>query len=212
MRRVCKSNARETLIKTCDSFHKPTGEVVGIVMTWKGSLTVLGPENFRDLVSTQKDAMWNSLSKQSSRHTQTYAPYREEYMQDLLTKNCSDYTMQTLRRIVSWLTHQSVGMYRVQSIYLSFVLQFIHIFKELNFNLGRFRNFWGHDNLKPTWWPKDIPFVCISNSKKHRITKELLINIVASYQQYNDIKPISKANANLDITTSTPKKRRPRFY
>ena len=33
-------------------------------------------------------------------------------------------------------------------------------------------------------------------------------NIVASYQQYNDIKTISKANAKLDITTSTPKKRR----
>ena len=109
------------MIKTCDSFHKLTGEVVGIVVTWKGSLTVLGPENFRDLVSTQKDAMWNSISKQSSRHTQTYALYRDEYMQDLLTKNCSDYTMQTLRRIVSSLTHQSVGMYRVHSIYLSFV-------------------------------------------------------------------------------------------
>ena len=63
MRRFCKLDARETLIKTCDSFHKLTGEVVGIVMTWKGSLTVLGPENFRDLVSTQKDAMWNSISK-----------------------------------------------------------------------------------------------------------------------------------------------------
>ena len=98
-------------------------------MTWKGSRTVLGPKNFRDFVSTHKDAMWNSLSKQSSRHTQTYAPYREEYMQDLLTKNCSDYTMQTLKRIVSWLTHQSVGMYRVHSIYLIFCLQFIHILR-----------------------------------------------------------------------------------
>ena len=104
MRRICKSNARETLIKTCDSFHKHTGEVVGIVMIWKGSLTVLGPENFSDLISTQKDAMWNSLSKHSSRHKQTTAPYSEEYMQDLLMRNCADYTMQTLRRIVSWLT------------------------------------------------------------------------------------------------------------
>ena len=36
----------------------------------------------------------------------------------------------------------------------------------------------------------------------------MLINIVASYQQYYDIKPLSKANENLDTTTSTPKKRR----
>ena len=99
---------------------------------------------------------------------------------------------------ISWYVPCAQYIYPLFAIYT--------YFKKLNFNLGRFKNFWGHDNLKPTWW--HIPFVCIFNSKKHRITKELLINFVASYQQYYDIKPISKANANLEITTSTLKKRR----
>ena len=43
-------------------------------------------------------------------------------------------------KVVSSLTHQSVGMYRVHSLFI-FCLQFIHIFKKLNFNLGRFNNF-----------------------------------------------------------------------
>ena len=62
MPRVQKHNARETLMKTCDSFHKMTGEVVGVVATWKGALTVIGPQQFRDLVAPQKDKIWDSLS------------------------------------------------------------------------------------------------------------------------------------------------------
>ena len=74
--------------------------------------------------------------------------------------------------------------------------------------LGGCRNFWGHDELKPVWWPEDIPFVCISNSKKNRITKRMLISIISSYQQCFDVKPPSKHFENLDIlSTSTPKKR-----
>ena len=62
MPRIFTKNARETLMKTCDGFHKVTGEVVGIVMTWKSTLTVLGPEKFRDLISAQKDTIWDSFS------------------------------------------------------------------------------------------------------------------------------------------------------
>ena len=59
MRRMRKSNARNVLLKTCDKFHNLTGEVVGIVMTWKGSIYVSGPENFSKLVSSQIGAMWS---------------------------------------------------------------------------------------------------------------------------------------------------------
>ena len=88
-----------------------------------------------------------------------------------------------------------------------FCFQFLYLYETKLVKLGRFKNFWGHENLKPIWWPRDIPFVCISNLKKFRLTKEKLINIVLSYQRYYDVKPLSKDKAKLDITTSTPKKR-----
>ena len=48
----------------------------------------------------------------------------------------------------------------------------------------------------------------MSNSKKNRITKRMLISIISSYQQCFDVKPPSKHFENLDIlSTSTPKKR-----
>ena len=75
MPRVYKWNARETLIKTCDKFHKLTGEVLGIVMTWKGALTVLELEHFRNLISPQKDAIWNSLSPKTLCHKQVMKRY-----------------------------------------------------------------------------------------------------------------------------------------
>ena len=112
MRRMRKSNARDVLLKTCDKFHNLTGEVVGILMTWKGSIYVSGPENFSNLVSTQKDAMWKSLSIQSSKGSKPcpISPRRDKDRQKLMMKDCNDLSMQTLRRMVSWSTRQSVGM------------------------------------------------------------------------------------------------------
>ena len=111
MARVYKWNARERLIKTCDKFYKLTGEVVGIVMTWKGALTVLGPEHFRSFISPQKDAIWNSLSPKSLCHQQSNETLHGAHMQELLRGDVASYTMQSLRRIVSSLTKESVGTF-----------------------------------------------------------------------------------------------------
>ena len=81
-------------------------------MTWKGSIYVSGPENFSNLVSTQKDAMWKSLSIQSSKGSKSspISPCHDKDMQKLMMEDCNDLSVQTLRKMVSWSTRQSVGM------------------------------------------------------------------------------------------------------
>ena len=103
------NNGRETLIKACDKFHKQTGEVVGIVTTWEGTLTVLGPEQFRELIATQKDPIWASLSPRSTSCTNE-PTYTLQHTQDLLSNGDNTFTTQMLRRIVSSITKEAVGM------------------------------------------------------------------------------------------------------
>ena len=202
MLRINKSNGRETLIKTCDNFHKRTGEVVGIVTTWKGTLTVLGPEQFRNLISAQKDAIWCSLSPRSVGCTNEPS-YTMQQTQDLLGKDVSTYTTQMLRRIVSSIVKEAVGM--LARLIYNFQLEYLF----LVYLIGRHKRFWEVEELKPVWWPKYIPFVCVSKSTKYRITKKQLIEIVVSYKRTNNMIKTNEAESSTDthFSTSTPIKR-----
>ena len=107
MRRIRKSNARDVLLKTCDKIHNLTGEVVGILMTWKGSIYVSGPE-ISVIWYRLKRMQCGSLFRYSSKASKPspISPCRDKDMQKLMIENCNDLSRQTLRKMVSWSTRQ----------------------------------------------------------------------------------------------------------
>ena len=94
-------------------------------MTWKGSIYVSGPENFSNLVSTQKDAMWKSLSIQSSKGSKPspISPCRDKDMKKLMMEDCTTYQCKPSGR---WchgqLANQLVYNFRTLSLVLQCLL------------------------------------------------------------------------------------------
>ena len=61
MPRITKGNAKEHLFAAVQSFIQLTGEQVGIVLTWKGNLTVIGKEPFKEYVNEHRRDIQKSL-------------------------------------------------------------------------------------------------------------------------------------------------------
>ena len=54
MPRTCRANARQRLSAFLKNFQKATGESVGIVFTWNGSLPLLGTASYKEHVLANK--------------------------------------------------------------------------------------------------------------------------------------------------------------
>ena len=91
---MSKVNAHNILARACDQFYKATGEVIALTFTWNGSLTVYGPDAFKQLVTDNKHK-----SK----------PLIDEHMRELLDGDIKKYSRSTLRKLVSWAVQISIG-------------------------------------------------------------------------------------------------------
>ena len=111
-----KVNARNILSRTCDQFYKTTCEVISLTFTWNGTLTVYGPDAFKQLVTDKKDDIFESLSQpscnrqgRSSRDKHKSKPLIDEHMRELLDGDIKKYSRSTLRKLVSWAVQVSIG-------------------------------------------------------------------------------------------------------
>ena len=108
---MTKSNAREILANTLKRFRLTTGEGIGAVFTWLGKLATIGPENFQDLLNGITEDTWKSLTTTTtSKSIDSTKPAQDQDILGLLDGNLDSYNVPTLRRLVSWITKQSVGM------------------------------------------------------------------------------------------------------
>ena len=113
-----KENARTFLARTCDNFFKFTGEVVALTFSWKGMLTVYGPDAFKQLIKDHTDEVWESLSlpdhankgEKTKKSQKQSRPLVDDLMNTMLKGDVKQHTRSTLRKLVSWATQRSIGM------------------------------------------------------------------------------------------------------
>ena len=83
-----------------------TGEGIGAAFTWNGKLATVGPETFQNLLTGIKDETWRALSIGKSIKPN---PAQDEELNDLLNGDINRLNVPTLRKLVSYVTKQSVG-------------------------------------------------------------------------------------------------------
>ena len=105
---MVKENARDILLNTLQKFHSVMGEVILAAFTWNGKLATLGLETFKNLLTGIKDVTWSALSRGESIKPK---PARDEELNDLLIGDINRHNVPTLRKLVSYVTKQSVGKF-----------------------------------------------------------------------------------------------------
>ena len=104
MPRITKGNARQHLSDAILRFNKVTGESVGVVYSWKGNLSVLGNESFKNFVSEDRETIWQTLALGQP---SSDIPDIESEMVDLLKEDIISHSVHTLREIVTWVTRKT---------------------------------------------------------------------------------------------------------
>ncbi|KAI6648094.1 hypothetical protein LOD99_11903 [Oopsacas minuta] len=104
MPRITKGNAREHLAKAIATFTKVTGESVGFVYSWRGQLSVLGSDTYRQHVAETKEQIWRSLTFERSvvgDSSVVRDDYKEDEMMNLMKQDPHTHNVQALRKILS---------------------------------------------------------------------------------------------------------------
>ena len=93
---------------TLKQFRSITGESIGVVHTWRGKLATIGPEKFQHLVHSLKDDVSKSIIGKN------IEPVHEKLSDDqriidLIWGDMDTINVSTLRKLVSWITKDSIG-------------------------------------------------------------------------------------------------------
>ena len=115
MPRMTKGNARKMLFSTIENFQKVTGERIACVFTWNGSLSVMGNEKFKSFISENKDNIWKLLYQPQSELIVSKPDHDHELI-NLLDKDILCQNVETLRRMVVFGIHQTIGKYHYMYI------------------------------------------------------------------------------------------------
>ena len=107
MPRVTKGNVREMFARTIERFQAVTGEPIGVVYCWRGSISVLGNETFGKYVSNNRENIWRALAYTSQTKDSIQIPERDLEMMDLF-ENLEAHNVHTLRKMVHGL-HKNYG-------------------------------------------------------------------------------------------------------
>ncbi|KAI6662046.1 hypothetical protein LOD99_9633 [Oopsacas minuta] len=156
MPRITKGNAREHLAKAIATFTKVTEESVGVVYSWRGQLSVLGSDTYRQHVAEMKEQIWRSLTFERSvvgDSSVVRDDYKEDEMMNLMKQDPHTHNVHALRKILSWGT------------------------QKMN---RKPRNFWGKSELRPTFWPKEIPFL----KQSKNMGRTTLLSVIKSMREY----------------------------
>ena len=108
MPRITQGNAKEHLFSAVKKFIEVTGKQVGIVVTWKGNLTVIGKESFKEFVNDHRGDVQRSLVLQLVHPTSPNSIAEEnsnllEFMSDPSTL-----PMEKLRKLVTQAIRKSI--------------------------------------------------------------------------------------------------------
>ena len=106
MPRITKGNVKEYLSDASAKFHQVFGESIGVVHSWE----VIWSESFRRHVSDSRETVWRWLIPEhaiNEGHGNMTNP--DDEMNYLLKQDLKSHTVQTLRKILSWATHKSIG-------------------------------------------------------------------------------------------------------
>ena len=118
MPRITKGNAREHLSEAITRFQKVTGESIGVVYSWKGALSVIGNNYFREHISDTKETVWRSLTfERSTLDDSSNILDKEDEMVHLIQQDLKSLSVQTLRKILSWATQKATGEFSCYSTY-----------------------------------------------------------------------------------------------
>ena len=62
MPRMSIGNAQAILSNTVKRFNSVTGESFGLIFTWRGELSVIGSQDFKDFVTNYNVPIWRSIA------------------------------------------------------------------------------------------------------------------------------------------------------
>ena len=114
MPRETKGNAKNYLSDATIRFQKVTGESIGVVYSWKGTLSVLGDNSFRQHVSDSTEFIWRALTfGKSTFEDSGLVQDKESKMLELVKKDINSHNVQTLRKILSWATQKTTSKFSV---------------------------------------------------------------------------------------------------
>ena len=107
---MTNENARSMLCGMIERFQTVTNESIGVVYSGRGGVSALGNEKFRTYVAQNKDEIWNNLAFENRTKQQLTIPERDLDMLALLD-NILKLNVHVLRKIGSWATQRTIGMY-----------------------------------------------------------------------------------------------------
>ena len=101
-------NARQMISKTIERFQNVTKESIAVVYSWRGGISVLGQEHFRNYVAQNKEEIWHALVFENVNGDKIELPERDLEMLSNLD-NIPKLNVNTLRKVASWATQRSIG-------------------------------------------------------------------------------------------------------
>ena len=107
---MTKENACAMLAKTMVRFQAITHESIGVVYSWRGGVSTIGTEKFRNFVALNKEEIWRALA--FTKDEEFDIPERDLEMSTFLN-DIPRLNVPLLRKVASWATRRTLGMYYV---------------------------------------------------------------------------------------------------
>ena len=109
MPQMTKGNARQMLQRTLSRFKQVTGQRIGVLFTWDGGPSVLANGPFTDFINANKDVIWKCLA--NCPNSLDSIPAHDLGMTAKIESDITACNVNTLRKIVSWITQKSLSMF-----------------------------------------------------------------------------------------------------
>ena len=112
MPRITQSNVRQHLFDAAKTYARLTGEQVGIILSNKGNISVIGKEALKDFVNAHRGDIVRTLMRSTSTQLDPFceiSPVHDEVPRTLDEADLSSHTRERLRNLLTSAIRKSTG-------------------------------------------------------------------------------------------------------